>query len=115
MKIKNKLLFFFTLFSIINMTIICSSKTIVNSNIRNYSNTITTARETLWNAITTGKGSGASIAIMDNGKIIYSEGIGTKNRSSNSPVDVNTRFNIGSTSKMFAAVAVLLLVDKGKI
>lgn len=73
------------------------------------------ARETLWAAITSGHGSGATVAIMDNGEIVYSEGIGVKDRSMNSPVDRSTRFNIGSTSKMFAAVAILMLVDEGRI
>ncbi len=80
-----------------------------------YKNAITTAREMIWKAITSGQGSGATIAIMDQGKIVYSEGIGAANRSTNRPVDRNTRFNIGSSSKMFAAVAVLLLVDDGKV
>ncbi|MHC9538588.1 MAG: serine hydrolase domain-containing protein [Vulcanimicrobiota bacterium] len=74
-----------------------------------------TARETLWKAITSGQGSGATVAVMDNGEIVYSEGIGVKDRSMNSPVDSGTRFNIGSTSKMFAAVAVLMLVDEGRV
>lgn len=73
------------------------------------------ARETIWKAITSGKGSGATVAVMDNGEIVYSEGIGVKDRSLNSPIGSNTRFNIGSTSKMFAAVAILLLVDEGKV
>ncbi len=81
----------------------------------NYKNAICTARETIWEAITSGKGSGASVAIMDQGKIVYSEGIGAANRSENRPVDMNTRFNIGSTSKMFVAAAILMLVDEGKV
>jgi CubicO group peptidase (beta-lactamase class C family) len=80
-----------------------------------YENAITTAREMIWKAITSGQGSGATIAIMDQGKIVYSEGIGVADRSKNRLVDRNTRFNIGSSSKMFAAVAVLLLVDDGKV
>jgi len=80
-----------------------------------YTHAITTARETLWKAIASGEGSGATVAIMDRGEIVYSEGIGVANRAENRPVDKETRFNIGSTSKMFAAVAVLLLVDEGKV
>ncbi|MDQ7825954.1 MAG: serine hydrolase domain-containing protein [Candidatus Eremiobacteraeota bacterium] len=73
------------------------------------------ARETLWKAITNGQGSGATVAVMDNGEIVYSEGIGVRDRAQNSPVDRHTRFNIGSTSKMFVCTAVLLLVDEGKV
>jgi len=77
-----------------------------------YKNAISVARETIWKAITSGQGSGATIAIMDQGEIVYSEGIGVADRSQNRPVDKDTRFNIGSTSKMFPAVAILLLVDE---
>ncbi|WP_045215125.1 serine hydrolase domain-containing protein [Desulfonatronovibrio magnus] len=80
-----------------------------------YANAVTAARETIWKAITSGMGSGATVAIMDHGEIVYSEGIGVADRATNRPVDANTRFNIGSTSKMFAAVAILMLVDEGRI
>ena len=80
-----------------------------------YRMTVSAARETIWKAITSGQGSGATVAVMDRGEIVYSEGIGVADRARNRPVDRDTRFNIGSTSKMFAAVAVLLLVDEGKV
>jgi CubicO group peptidase (beta-lactamase class C family) len=80
-----------------------------------YVNAVTTARETVWKAITSGMGSGASVAIMDQGRIVYSENMGVADRAANRPVAANTRFNIGSTSKMFAAVAILLLVDEGRV
>ncbi|MBP7529947.1 MAG: beta-lactamase family protein, partial [Syntrophorhabdaceae bacterium] len=80
-----------------------------------YRNTISVARETIWRAITSGQGSGATIAVMDQGRIVYSEGIGIADRAQNRPVDRNTRFNIGSTSKMFVTVAILLLVEEGKV
>ena len=80
-----------------------------------YDSTIRAARSAAWNAITKGEGSGVSIAIMNKGKLIFSEGMGVRERALNNPVDSHTRFNIGSVSKMFPAVAVLLLVDDGKI
>jgi CubicO group peptidase (beta-lactamase class C family) len=81
-----------------------------------YKNTITAARETIWKAITGGvNGSCATVAVMDEGRLVYSECFGAADRAANRPVDKNTRFNIGSTSKMFGAVAILLLVDEGKV
>ena len=77
--------------------------------------TIRAARSAAWNAITKGQGSGVSIAIMDKGKFIFSDGMGVRERALNNPVDSHTRFNIGSTSKMFPAVAILMLVDEGKV
>jgi CubicO group peptidase (beta-lactamase class C family) len=80
-----------------------------------YEDAIKTARETMWKTVAGGFCSGATIAFSDNGKIVYAEGIGVADRAQNRPIDVNTRFNFGSTGKMFAAVAILLLVDDGKV
>ena len=80
-----------------------------------YQNTKEAAREAVWKTITSGQGSSATVAVMDEGKIIYSEGFGAADRKSGRGVDRSTRFNIGSTSKMFVAVSVLLLVDEAKV
>jgi len=80
-----------------------------------YPDTVKTAREFIWKTIISGGGNAASVAVMDGGKIVYSEGFGPAERASNTPVGTDTRFNIGSTSKMFAAVGVLLLADEGKL
>ena len=80
-----------------------------------YWNTTTTAREALWKTIVSGAGNAATVAVMDGGRIVYSEGFGPADRATNRPVTANTRFNIGSTSKMFVAVATLLLADDGKL
>jgi|LSQX01.3.fsa_nt_gb CubicO group peptidase (beta-lactamase class C family) len=80
-----------------------------------YSETISTAREILWNAVTSGGINCAAVAVMDSGQIVYSEGFGAADRSTNRPADGKTRFNIGSTSKMFAAAAILILADENKL
>ncbi|MDY9922036.1 MAG: serine hydrolase domain-containing protein [Synergistota bacterium] len=80
-----------------------------------YQNTKEAAREAVWKVITSGQGSSATVAVMDGGKIVYSEGFGAADRKAGRVVDRSTRFNIGSTSKMFVAVSVLLLVDEGKV
>ena len=76
---------------------------------------IANARESAWKAISSGQGSGVSVAIMADGEFVLSEGIGVADRAQNRAVDRKTRFNIGSVSKMFATVAILLLVDDGKV
>ena len=76
---------------------------------------IANARESAWKAIGSGQGSGVSVAIMAGGEFVLSEGIGVADRARNRLVDRQTRFNIGSVSKMFATVAILLLVDEGKV
>lgn len=73
------------------------------------------AREAAWQAITSGHGSGVTVAIMERGHFVYSDAMGVADRGRNRAVDRDTRFNIGSVSKMFAATALLLLVDDGKV
>ena len=76
---------------------------------------ISNARESAWKAISSGQGSGVSVAIMERGEFVLSDAMGVADRAQNRAVDRKTRFNIGSVSKMFATVAILLLVDDGKV
>lgn len=80
-----------------------------------YDATAAVAREAVWKALTNGEGSSATVAVMDGGKIVYSERFGAADRETGRPVRSDTRFNIGSTSKMFAAVAILLLADDSRL
>lgn len=54
-----------------------------------------------------------SIAIMHEGKLIYSEGFGFRDIENGLSVDTTTQFNIGSVSKNFTAAAILLLAQEG--
>ncbi len=79
-----------------------------------YLKTVETARTEIWKQISAGASS-ATVAIMDNGKIVYQEGFGMREREKSLPVDQDTQFNIGSVSKIFTAASVLLLVGEGKV
>ena len=57
----------------------------------------------------------ATVSIMDNGQIVYSEQFGMRDRAQSLPVDGQTQFNIGSISKVFTAAAILTLVDQGLV
>ena len=46
-----------------------------------YWNTTTTAREALWKTIVSGAGNAATVAVMDGGRIVYSEGFGPADRA----------------------------------
>ena len=81
----------------------------------NYRNAIILAREALWRDIDSGAAGSASVAIMDNGKIVYSEAFGMADREKGRLADRSTLFNIGSVSKEFCAVAIMSLVDEGKV
>ena len=80
-----------------------------------YQSAITTARIEIWKALSSGTASSATVTIMDEGKIVYSEGFGMRDREKSLPVDTNTQFNIGSISKVFTATAILLLAEEGKV
>ncbi|MDD4518574.1 MAG: serine hydrolase, partial [Limnochordia bacterium] len=75
-----------------------------------YGEAITTARLEIWKALSNGA-SAATVAIMDDNAIVYSEGFGMRSREESISVDTDTQFNIGSISKVFTALGVLLLCD----
>ncbi|HJQ68101.1 MAG TPA: serine hydrolase [Blastocatellia bacterium] len=58
---------------------------------------------------------GASLAIVQNDKVVHLKGYGVKEKGSNAPVTPDTLFAIGSTSKAFTTTAMAMLVDEGKI
>lgn len=58
---------------------------------------------------------GASIAIIQNGKIVYSQGYGAANLEYGVPNSPATVFPLASVSKQFTAFAIYLLVQDGKL
>ncbi|MGB5913084.1 MAG: serine hydrolase [Promethearchaeia archaeon] len=58
---------------------------------------------------------GLSIGIVEHGKPIYAKGFGARNIEKNLPFTENTLFGVGSISKSFTALALLQLVQEGKI
>jgi N-acyl-D-amino-acid deacylase len=58
---------------------------------------------------------GASLAIAKDGKLLLARGYGLGNIAAHEPVQPQSLFNLASCSKPFTAVAVLKLVDEGKL
>ena len=58
---------------------------------------------------------GASLAIAHRGQLRYARGFGLADRDTGAPVRPSTRFRIASVSKPFTAVAILKLVEQGKL
>ena len=56
-----------------------------------------------------------SISVMQNDKILYEKYNGFENFKTKTPLDSNSVFAIGSVSKQFTAVMILLLEDQGKL
>lgn len=58
---------------------------------------------------------GAAIAIVREGQIVWSKGLGLANVETQQPVTPETLFRLGSTTKMFTAAALVGLAEEGKL
>ena len=58
---------------------------------------------------------GMSLAIVKDGEIIFMKGFGYKDFEKKIPVTADTQFAIGSSSKAFTALSVLMSQDEGKL
>ena len=58
---------------------------------------------------------GAALAVTKNGRLVYARGFGYADVESKAPVRPNSLFRIASISKPITAVAVLHLVERGKL
>ncbi|HEY9225725.1 MAG TPA: serine hydrolase [Gemmatimonadaceae bacterium] len=67
------------------------------------------------NAVKTWKIPGIGVAIVRNDSVLFTKGYGTLAVNSTTPVNENTLFEIGSSSKAFTATLVAMLVGDGKL
>lgn len=58
---------------------------------------------------------GMSLIIVKDGEIIFAKGFGYKDLEKQIPVTTDTQFAIGSSTKAFTALSVLMLQDEGKL
>ncbi len=58
---------------------------------------------------------GASVAVIQHGKLIFAKGYGIANLEYNIPIRPETIFHVASVSKQFTAMAVVLLESDGKL
>lgn len=58
---------------------------------------------------------GASLAVMHNGQVVYAKSYGYADIEAAAPMRPELRFPLASISKQFVAVAVLMLVDQGRL
>ncbi len=58
---------------------------------------------------------GMSLVIVKDGEIIYMKGLGYKDFEKKVPVTPDTQFAIGSATKAFTALSVLMSADEGKV
>jgi len=62
-----------------------------------------------WNA------AGLAIAVVKDGRVVFSKGYGVRELGKAAPVDTSTLFAIASTTKAMTAAAMGMLVDEGKV
>jgi D-alanyl-D-alanine carboxypeptidase len=55
------------------------------------------------------------VLVAKDGATIASKAAGVANKATNAPIDLNTKFNLGSMNKMFTAVAIAQLAQAGKL
>jgi CubicO group peptidase (beta-lactamase class C family) len=58
---------------------------------------------------------GASVAIVENGKVVLAKGYGYADVAKKIGATADTPFRVGSISKSFTAVAIMTLVEQGKL
>src|SRR5258705_10169523 len=58
---------------------------------------------------------GATALVARNGQVIYKKGFGMANLELNVPMKADYVFRIGSITKQFTAIAILQLMEQGKL
>jgi CubicO group peptidase (beta-lactamase class C family) len=69
----------------------------------------------LFRPVTGGKLPGAAVAIVDDGSVLLMKGYGMADVDRGIPNSPSTIFRLGSITKSFTSIAVLQLVEQGKL
>ena len=80
-----------------------------------YTETITDGRKAIEAMLAASGAPSATVALVDGERIAWSETFGYIDKGTQTPPSTTTMFAIGSTSKVFAGMAVMKLVDLGMI
>ncbi|AFT94864.1 beta-lactamase-like protein [Alteromonas macleodii str. 'Balearic Sea AD45'] len=72
-------------------------------------------RTTIEQDLTSNNTAAISIAIYQEGDVVFAEAFGEKVKGTGEPVTTDTLFQLGSTTKMFTAVSTLQLIEQGSI
>ncbi len=76
---------------------------------------IAALKDFVQSAMRTLKVPGVGLAVIENGRIVYEGGLGTKDVATGQPVDKDTLFMIASNTKGMTTLLLAQLVDEGKL
>jgi CubicO group peptidase (beta-lactamase class C family) len=62
-----------------------------------------------------GKTPGAAVIVIQDGRVLYEKGYGLADLRTRKPISPTTVFDIASVSKQFTAMAVMILVERGRL
>lgn len=74
--------------------------------------TMAWGRQAIRQAMQASQARAASVALLQGERLVWQEAFGVLDDSSRAPATPDTRFNVGSVSKVLAALAVMVLVDR---
>lgn len=80
-----------------------------------YAGTIADARQAIRQAMEQSSTSSVSVAMLDGGTVVWQEAFGVIDHDTAEPAGSQTRYNIGSCSKVITAVAAMILADRGLV
>ena len=71
--------------------------------------------EAIFAPLADGKSPGVAVLVRKDGKTVFERGYGVRDLRTLAPIDAHTNFRLASFTKQFTAMAIMLLVDDGKL
>lgn len=93
----------------------CSSSGTDSGSDIDYSNTIHDGQAAIQRAMADTNTSSVSVALLDGQRVVWQEAFGVIDIINRQPAGINTLYNIGSVSKILAAVSIMILVGRGLV
>ncbi len=112
---RSKVTLMFTSVLVILFLISSSSIMAATTTAPTYEAAIQEGQTAAQEVISQGNATAITIALTDSNRIIWSQSFGLTDREAAKAPTETTMFGIGSTSKMFATIAVMMLVDRGVV
>jgi CubicO group peptidase (beta-lactamase class C family) len=71
--------------------------------------------DALFKSWTQGRRPGAVMLVVQDGRVVHKKGYGLADIAANIPITPNTAFDLGSISKPFTAMGIMMLVERGEL